>query len=131
MQVNASFRRMIDQEIDEMTRRSKNCTYGNPDCKRCNPDGPSEHDHDVINRAKNNADAPYDQATCATYPWAAAARIRFLEQRDDEEHDNLFAERAALRAAMFACLPYVPEDRTSVWELVQEAIKPIGQHGKG
>ena len=40
----------------------------------------SEHDPDVKNRAKHGADAPYDQRTCAIYPWAAAARITFLEQ---------------------------------------------------
>jgi hypothetical protein len=39
-----------------------------------------ERDHDVIQRAKANADAPYDQHTCKVYPWAAAARIRHLEE---------------------------------------------------
>ena len=41
--------------------------------------GHSEHDPGVVARAQNAADKPYDQATCARYPWAAAARIRHLE----------------------------------------------------
>lgn len=39
----------------------------------------NEFDPDVIARAAFNADKPYDQSTCERYPWAAAARIRFLE----------------------------------------------------
>lgn len=39
----------------------------------------SEHDQTVVARAQHGADAPYDQDTCRRYPWAAAARIRFLE----------------------------------------------------
>lgn len=39
----------------------------------------SQHHPDVINRAKYAADQPYDQRTCRIYPWAAAARITFLE----------------------------------------------------
>lgn len=40
----------------------------------------NEHDPDVKMRAKSAADKPYDQATCLRYPWAAAARITFLER---------------------------------------------------
>jgi hypothetical protein len=40
-----------------------------------------EFDPNVINRAACNADAPYTQKTCKTYPWAAAARIRYLEHK--------------------------------------------------
>ncbi len=39
----------------------------------------NEYGADVISRARNAADAPYNQATCERYPWAAAARIRYLE----------------------------------------------------
>lgn len=45
-----------------------------------NQSGPhSEHDQYVISRARYAADKPYDQDTCARYPWAAAARITYLE----------------------------------------------------
>lgn len=49
---------------------------------RAPPDGPglhSEHDQYVVSRARLNADRPYDQGTCERYPWAAAARITYLE----------------------------------------------------
>ncbi len=39
----------------------------------------NEYGADVIMRARNAADAPYNRATCERYPWAAAARIRYLE----------------------------------------------------
>lgn len=39
----------------------------------------SEHDQYIIARARGAADAPYDQRTCGRYPWAAAARISYLE----------------------------------------------------
>lgn len=39
----------------------------------------SENDPNVVNRAKHAADKPYDRRTCRVYPWAAAARITFLE----------------------------------------------------
>jgi hypothetical protein len=38
-----------------------------------------EFDHDVVSRAADGADAPYNQDTCRRYPWAAAARITYLE----------------------------------------------------
>lgn len=41
--------------------------------------GHHENDQYVIARAQNAADAPYDQDTCRRYPWAAAARIKYLE----------------------------------------------------
>ena len=43
--------------------------------------GAEHHENDayIMARARNNADAPYDQETCRKYPWAAAARIAFLE----------------------------------------------------
>lgn len=41
--------------------------------------GHSEHDQHVIARAQAAADAPYSQDTCRRYPWAAAARIKYLE----------------------------------------------------
>lgn len=44
------------------------------------PIRPQATDHDVRQRAMHNADAPYDQRTCTNYPWAAAARIEWLEQ---------------------------------------------------
>lgn len=44
------------------------------------PAKPQATDHDVRQRAMHNADAPYDQRTCEHYPWAAAARIEWLEQ---------------------------------------------------
>lgn len=28
---------VTDEGWDEMSRRAKNCTYGNPDCQKCNP----------------------------------------------------------------------------------------------
>lgn len=43
-----------------------------------------EFDPDVIHRAACNADAPYTQQTCRSYPWAAAARIRQLEHELDK-----------------------------------------------
>ena len=47
-----------------------------------------EFDPDVIHRASCNADAPYTQKTCKTYPWAAAARIRYLENKLQEFEDR-------------------------------------------
>lgn len=38
-----------------------------------------EYDVYIMQRARNGADAPYDQDTCRCYPWAAAARISYLE----------------------------------------------------
>ncbi len=51
-----------------------------------------ENDPDVIWRAENNADAPYDSSTCARYPWAAAARIKILEKRLKEKSGDLFID---------------------------------------
>lgn len=62
--------------------------------------GPNSASHpDVINRAKHNADAPYDERTCRLYPWAAAARITFLqsqasELREERRHSDARAEHA-------------------------------------
>ena len=59
-----------------------------------------EFDHDVIHRAAHNAAAPYDQRTCKNYPWAAAARIRYLEKRigtQREPNTNIqFVEKLSL-----------------------------------
>lgn len=63
----------------------------------------SECDDDVRLRAANNADAPYDQRTCETYPWAAAARIRHLEWRITSlEHER--AMKAVALDAVFTRL---------------------------
>ena len=54
----------------------------------------SEYDPDVIHRAALNADAPYDQRTCERYPWAAAARIRYLECLQGRDAEQNLRDRA-------------------------------------
>jgi hypothetical protein len=51
-----------------------------------------EFDPDVLHRAACNADSPYTQKTCQTYPWAAAARIRYLEHKLQGIEDTIQTE---------------------------------------